>query len=74
MNNDALIELDVLRNSLNSTIHMVCVIQSAMEHNVLSDEADAPGALFCVCERMWDISRRFSDILDTEFAKIRAAK
>ena len=72
MSNNALVELDSLCNSLKSTTHMVSIIQSAMENNVLTDEADAPEALVCVFERMWDISHRFSDILDAEFAKIRA--
>lgn len=71
MSNNALAELDALRNSLKRTTHMVSIIQSAMENNVLTDEADAPEALFCVFEQMWDISRRFSDILDAEFAKNR---
>ena len=74
MSNSVLIELDSLRNSLKRTTHMVSVIQSAMEHNVLSDEADAPEALFSVFEQMWDISKRFFDILDAEFARIQDAK
>ena len=74
MSNNALAELDSLRNSLKRTTHMVSIIQSAMENNVLNDEADAPEALFCVFEQMWDISRRFSDILDAEFASMRDAK
>ena len=72
MSNNALVELDSLCNSLKSTTHMVSIIQSAMENNVLTDEADAQEALVCVFERMWDISHRFSDILDAEFTKIRA--
>lgn len=71
MRGSALVELDALCNSLKRTTHMVSIIQSAMENNVLTDEADAPEALFCVFEQMWDISRRFSDILDAEFAKNR---
>ena len=74
MSNNALAELDSLRNSLKRTTHMVSIIQSAMENNVLNDEADAPEALFCVFEQMWDISHRFSDILDAEFASMRDAK
>ena len=74
MSNNALAELDSLRNSLKRTSHMVSIIQSAMENNVLNDEADAPEALFCVFEQMWDISHRFSDILDAEFARIRDVK
>lgn len=74
MSNNALAELDSLRNSLKRTTHMVSIIQSAMENNVLTDEADAPEALFCVFEQMWDISHRFSDILDAEFARMRDAK
>ena len=74
MSNDVLAELDALRNSLKRTTHMVSIIQSAMENNVLTDEADAPEALFCVFEQMWDISRRFSDILDAEFTRMRDAK
>lgn len=74
MSNNALAELDALRNSLKRTTHMVSIIQSAMENNVLTDEADAPEALFCVFEQMWDISHRFSDILDAEFASMRDAK
>lgn len=74
MSNNALAELDTLRNSLKRTTHMVSIIQSAMENNVLTDEADAPEALFCVFEQMWDISHRFSDILDAEFARMRDAK
>ena len=74
MSNNALVELDSLCNSLKSTTHMVSIIQSAMETNVLTDEADAQEALVCVFERMWDISHRFSDILDAEFARIRDAK
>lgn len=74
MSNDVLAELDTLRNSLKRTTHMVSIIQSAMENNVISDEADAPEALFCVFEQMWDISHRFSDILDAEFASMRDAK
>lgn len=74
MSNNALAELDSLRNSLKRTTHMVSIIQSAMENNVLNDEADAPEALFCVFEQMWDISHRFSDILDAEFARIRDVK
>lgn len=74
MNNGALSELDALRNSLKRTTHMVSVIQSAMENNVLTDEADAPEALFCVFEQMLDISQRFSDILDAEFVRTRDAK
>ena len=74
MSNDVLAELDALRNSLKRTTHMVSIIQSAMENNVLIDEADAPEALFCVFEQMWDISRRFSDILDAEFTRMRDAK
>ena len=74
MSNNALAELDSLRNSLKRTTHMVSIIQSAMENNVLNDEADAPEALFCVFEQMWDICQRFSDILDVEFSRIRDAK
>ena len=74
MSNDVLAELDALRNSLKRTTHMVSIIQSAMENNVLTDEADAPEALFCVFEQMWDISRRFSDILDAEFTRMRDVK
>ena len=74
MSNNALAELDALRNSLKRTTHMVSIIQSAMENNVLTDEEDAPEALFCVFEQMWDIGQRFSDILDAEFARIRDAK
>lgn len=74
MSNDVLAELDALRNSLKRTTHVVSIIQSAMENNVLTDEADAPEALFCVFEQMWDISRRFSDILDAEFTRMRDAK
>ena len=74
MSNNALAELDSLHNSLKRTTHMVSIIQSAMENNVLNDEADAPEALFCVFEQMWDISHRFSDILDAEFARIRDVK
>ena len=74
MSNNALAELDSLRNSLKRTTHMVSIIQSAMENNVLNDEADAPEAVFCVFEQMWDISHRFSDILDAEFARIRDVK
>ena len=74
MSNDVLTELDALRNSLKRTTRMVSIIQSAMENNVLTDEADAPEALFCVFEQMWDISRRFSDILDAEFTRMRDAK
>ena len=74
MSNQALAELDALRNSLKRTTHMVSVLQSAMENKVLTDEEDAPEALFCVFEQMWDISHRFSDILDAEFARIRDAK
>lgn len=74
MSNDVLAELDALRNSLKRTTHVVSIIQSAMENNVLTDEADAPEALFCVFEQMWDISRRFSDILDAEFTRMRDVK
>ena len=74
MSNQALAELDSLCNSLKRTTHMVSIIQSAMENNVISDEADAPEALFCVFEQMWDISHRFSDILDAEFSRMRDAK
>lgn len=74
MSNDVLAELDALRNSLKRTTHMVSIIQSAMENNVLTDEADAPEALFCVFEQMWDIIRRFSDILDAEFTRMRDVK
>lgn len=74
MSNNALVELDSLCNSLKRTTHMVSIIQSAMENNVLNDEADATEALFCVFEQMWDISHRFSDILDAEFARIRDVK
>ena len=74
MSSNALVELDSLCNSLKRTTHMVSIIQSAMENNVLNDEADAPEALFCVFEQMWDISHRFSDILDAEFASMRDAK
>lgn len=72
MSKNALAELDALRNSLKRTTHMVSIIQSAIENNVLTDEADAPEALFCVFEQMWDISQRFSDILDAEFVRMRA--
>ena len=74
MSNQALVELDALCNSLKRTTHMVSIIQSAMENNVLTDEADAPEALVCVFEQMWDIGQRFSDILDAEFSRMRDAK
>lgn len=74
MSSKALVELDALRNSLGNTIHMVSIIQSALENNVLADEADAPDALFCVWERLWDLHRQFSAIIDAEFQKKRATK
>ena len=74
MSNNALAELDALRNSLKRTTHMVSIIQSAMENNVLTDEEDAPEALFCVFEQMWDSGQRCSEILDAEFASMRDAK
>lgn len=71
MRSEALIELDSLCNSLSRTIHVLSVIQSAIENDVLSEEADAPEALLCVWEQLWDIKRKFSDILDAEFARKR---
>lgn len=74
MNSKALVDLDALRNSLGSTIHMVSIIQSAAENNVFSDEKDVPEALFCVWERLWDIHHQFSAIIDAEFQKKRDSK
>ena len=37
MSSKALVDLDALRNSLGSTIHMVSIIQSAVENDVFSD-------------------------------------
>ena len=73
MSNDSLIALDSLRNSLTRTVHMVSLIQSAIENKVLADEADAPESLFCVWQQLWDISHQFSDILDSEFSRRKAA-
>lgn len=74
MSSKALVDLDALRNSLGSTIHMVSIIQSAAESNVFADEKDVPEALFCVWERLWDIHRQFSAVIDAEFQKKRADK
>lgn len=74
MNSKALVDLDALRNSLGSTIHMVSIIQSAAENNVFSDEKDVPEALFCVWERLRDIHHQFSAIIDAEFQKKRDSK
>ena len=74
MSSKTLVDLDALRNSLGSTIHMVSIIQSAIEKGVLSEEADAPEALFCVWERLWDIHHKFSAIIDAEFQKKRDSK
>lgn len=53
---------------------MVSIIQTAVEDNELTDEADATEELFIVFEQMWDISEQFSDMLDSEFARKPEAK
>lgn len=68
MSKSVLCELDTLRNELKRVVSAIAVIQSAMESKVLADENDAPEALFMAWENLYDVSRRFSDVVDQEFA------
>lgn len=68
MSKSVLCELDTLRNDLRRVVSAISVIQTAMESNTLADEKDAPEALYLAWEKLYDVSKRISDVVDQEYA------
>lgn len=68
MSKSVLCELDTLRNDLRRVVSAISVIQTAMESKTLADEKDAPEALFLAWEKLYDVSKRISDVVDQEYA------
>ena len=72
MSKETLFILDSLRCDLSRAVRAVSVIQAAMAAGAIPGKEDAPDALYCVWERLYDISEKISQQVDAEYKQRRA--